>query len=488
MNATLYLKLLGSPHILLGDQPLEFITTKAQALLIYLAVTAHTAAQPAPHSRDALAALLWGEMADAQAKQNLHTVLPDLRRLVACHCARTDRIRGHPRPARPTTGLTPADRGHRLQRRSLLETDQAGFGLQNVVLEYATNLLTTTIARELIDGFGADQPSTISRSFLNRYALILAQAKEYVRASQIRLLLQPVAGQLLGRLGSTGAAQRLQQLLAELRTTTLAPGYAAANLLHLLLHLGVHLRGLDFSQLSFRQLYLRGVGLPATNFAHAALIESVFTEPFGFVYTATFSPDGTYLAAGTAEGDIYIWSTTDQQLVRVIHAHSQSVRELVFGRCITAAGTSQVLLASASGDASVGVWSLDERAEERYAIRLTHAHQGALLAVSFHAAGGRLTSVTDSGEVFVWDVGTPTAARLVHHFATTLTHLRLVAFSADGETVAVGNLDGSVLLWNVATGEPGVAIEIPTGPIVAVALRGDGRVLATGGRAGHLCL
>ena len=77
MNETLRLTLLGSPRLLMGDQPLTgFATNKAQALLFYLAVTGQ------PHSRDQLATLLWDEMTNAQAKKNLRSVLPDLRHLV----------------------------------------------------------------------------------------------------------------------------------------------------------------------------------------------------------------------------------------------------------------------------------------------------------------------------------------------------------------------------------------------------------------------
>ena len=77
MNEILRLTLLGSPQVLLGDQPVTaFATYKAQALLFYLAVSGQ------PHSRDALATLLWEGMTDAQAKKNLRTVLPDLRSLL----------------------------------------------------------------------------------------------------------------------------------------------------------------------------------------------------------------------------------------------------------------------------------------------------------------------------------------------------------------------------------------------------------------------
>src|SRR3954463_4556101 len=87
MPEILRFTLFGSPRTLAGDHVLaNFTTSKAQALLFYLVVTA----QAAPHSRDALAMLLWGEMADTQARQNLRAVLSDLRRLVGDHL-RTER-------------------------------------------------------------------------------------------------------------------------------------------------------------------------------------------------------------------------------------------------------------------------------------------------------------------------------------------------------------------------------------------------------------
>src|SRR5437870_13489608 len=67
----LCLELLGTPHLYLGGKPLTgFITKKAQALLIYLAVTQRA------HSRDALASLFWRDMPETQAKKNLCNILP----------------------------------------------------------------------------------------------------------------------------------------------------------------------------------------------------------------------------------------------------------------------------------------------------------------------------------------------------------------------------------------------------------------------------
>src|SRR5712691_7067370 len=78
--AMLCLELLGTPHLCLEDKPLTgFITKKAQALLIYLAVTQRA------HSRDVLASLFWRDMPEWQAKKNLRNILPNLRSLVGSH-------------------------------------------------------------------------------------------------------------------------------------------------------------------------------------------------------------------------------------------------------------------------------------------------------------------------------------------------------------------------------------------------------------------
>jgi len=76
----LRLRFLGGATIIHGDTAVEgFISAKAQALLCYLAVTGR------PHSRQALAGLLWGEMPEDAARTNLRQVLANLRRLVGPH-------------------------------------------------------------------------------------------------------------------------------------------------------------------------------------------------------------------------------------------------------------------------------------------------------------------------------------------------------------------------------------------------------------------
>lgn len=75
MSPTLQIRLLGGLAIALGDAPLSnFLSAKAPALLAYLAVTRRA------HSRDTLAALLWGDLPDVDAKNNLRQVLANLKK------------------------------------------------------------------------------------------------------------------------------------------------------------------------------------------------------------------------------------------------------------------------------------------------------------------------------------------------------------------------------------------------------------------------
>jgi hypothetical protein len=93
-----------------------------------------------------------------------------------------------------------------LQRRSLLETAGDRFTRQNVVIEYVTERLIDGVCAELGDLMTRWQDDkmkivpahpailssghAITLSFFNRFALIKAQAKEYVRQSQVRLILR----------------------------------------------------------------------------------------------------------------------------------------------------------------------------------------------------------------------------------------------------------------------------------------------------------
>jgi WD40 repeat protein/DNA-binding SARP family transcriptional activator len=69
--------LFGSPSVCLGGELVTgFVSSKAQALVYYLAATRRD------HTRESLAGLLWSELPDAAARRNLRNALSNLRKLI----------------------------------------------------------------------------------------------------------------------------------------------------------------------------------------------------------------------------------------------------------------------------------------------------------------------------------------------------------------------------------------------------------------------
>src|SRR6266699_1434293 len=129
-----------------------------------------------------------------------------------------------------------------LRRRSLLERgQQASFSLQSVVMEYLTDELGERLSDEIVLGHPQQ---------LRRVALAQAQAKDYVREIQVRLLVQPLLERLRAELGADSLVEdHLLRLLAQFRgEDAAAQGYGPANVITLL----TALRGQDLSRLSIR--------------------------------------------------------------------------------------------------------------------------------------------------------------------------------------------------------------------------------------------
>src|SRR3989440_680 len=260
-----------------------------------------------------------------------------------------------------------------LSRRSLLERgQQASFGLQSVVMEYLIDELGERLAEEIVLG----RPK-----LLCQVALAQAQAKDYVRQSQVRLLVHPLLERLRAELGANAQIEaNLLRLLAQFRTEDAAiQGYGPANVITLLTALRGHLRDLDLSQLAIRGASLQGVELQDATLSGALLQECVFTENFDSIATVAISKSGQYWAAANWSGEVRVWREAGQTLHLVWQAHTDMVWTLAFS-------PDERRLASGSLDNSVKLWDVESRAllwsgwHTKGIIRLAFALDGGLLA------------------------------------------------------------------------------------------------------------
>jgi WD40 repeat protein len=369
-----------------------------------------------------------------------------------------------------------------LQRRSLLETRNGNFTLQNVVIEYLTDYLIERVCQEIETGL-SEQPSPqgtqseggAEASLLNRYALMKAGAKEYVRQSQVRLILHPVSKRLVSRLGQRELEASIKDLLEQLRSTFSrpTPRYAAGNLLNLLLHLGVEIQEYDFSRLSIRQAYLQGVSLTKVNFAGADLSRSIFTDTFGFIGSVAFGFDasqngGEFLAAGTSTGEIRLWGVTEGYPYQALKGHTQAVWAVTFS-------PDGQILASGSEDQTILLWD-SHRGSVRQILR---GHTGTVRSLAFSPDGQTLASGSYDQTIRLWEVST---GRLLATLAGHNSRVWTVAFSPDGETLASGSDDHTLRLWDVRqnNGQPRLILDGHTEAVRSVAFSPDGQTLSSG--------
>jgi WD40 repeat protein len=376
-----------------------------------------------------------------------------------------------------------------LRRRSLIEQSTHGCGLQNVVTEYLTDVLIEQVCREIAADFGfsildfgeqlqqskIENPKSntesprhpLTPSVLNRYALLKATAKEYVRASQIRLIVQPITQRLAASVGGARLVEQLRLIIAGLHEQAeFVPGYAAGNILNLLLHLGADVRGYDFSRLHIWQAYLQGARLPNVNFREANLAHSVFTYTFGDILAIHFEADGQLRVAGLVQGRICLWRAADGQLLREYQTFGA-------GASIATFSPDGRLLASGDTDHKVRLWDVTH-GQLMYTLS---GHTETPWTVIFSPDGEMVASSGRDGAVQLWDVQT---GRLRQTLQAHTTGIHALAFAIDCQALASGDLDGIVRLWKLGRSDPPQTFQAHNNEVHALAFDATGTILATG--------
>lgn len=356
-----------------------------------------------------------------------------------------------------------------LQRRSLVERNGDGLTQQPVVMEYVVCQLIDRIADEI----AAQEPQ-----LLISHSLTKAQAKDYLRETQVNLILKPIADQLTNRLGSAeNIAACLQQMLDALRGgTPQSMGYAGGNALNLLLQLPVDIAGYDFSALTVWQAYLQDVKLHGVNFAGADLTHCVFTECLGNVLSAAFCPTGQRLVTGDTDCQVRVWDGQTGQLLLICRGHENWVRAAIFS-------PDRTLMASCGADQTIRLWT----AADGVPVKTLTGHGHEVFAIAFSPDGQTLASAGGDNTVKLWDVQTGTCIQTLEGHTDWVRSLAFApsiapSIAPSGSTLllASGGADHRIHLWDVATGTHLHTLEGHSGWVHALAFSGDGQLLASG--------
>ncbi len=372
-----------------------------------------------------------------------------------------------------------------LQRRSLVEqsgdlaASEGGaaerFKLQNVVMEYTTARLIQTMDEELAQctDFAFDQVDgpRLADGWFNRFALVKAQAREYVRLAQEALILEPLVQRFAARYGAGRAEVILKSLLRRLHAEKVhSPGYAAANLLQLARALAVNVTGWDFSGLAVRQADLRWMSLIDVDFSGADLTGSRFAGAFTAVLGVAFSSGGAYLAAATTNGEAVLWRADGLQPHLICRTSRTWLWSIAFSQ-------DETLLAA--GGANHEVYLFDTRTG--LLLDVYHGHTGVIRSVLFDDGHGQVISGGLDRQLCFWDIHTGERRAVQEPDAFILT----MAAASDQGLLATGEENGMVQVRALVDGAPLYALAGHERAVTALAFAGGGRLLASGG-ADHM--
>jgi len=188
-----------------------------------------------------------------------------------------------------------------------------------------------------------------------------------------------------------------------------------------------------------------------------------------------FSPEGRRLASGSEDQTVKVWSLDAKEPPVTLLGHGQQVNAVAFspdGR----------RLASGSGDWTAGkageakVWDLST-GKELFSLK---GNKGAIAGVVFSPDGRLIATAGWDGTLRLWDSATGKELRRMDH----KNAVKCVAFSPDGKQIAVGayahTSDPSITLWNVADGRK-LGTLSGTASVLGVAFSPDGRQLVSAG-------
>jgi WD40 repeat protein len=347
------------------------------------------------------------------------------------------------------------------------EGNSIRFTLQPVIMECLIDDLIQRVCKEI--------KAIAPQAFLS-HALIKAQIEDSLRDCQTRLILTPLAAQLIGHFGSAIAlSQHLQTLRQHLQTLPSHQiGYGGGNLLNLFRHLKIDLVGQDFCGLTLRQAILHDVSLRRTNFTQATFRQCSFANTFGGITHIAFSPDGNRFATCDSNGDVALWSVNGMHPTAKCIGHD-------FWTWAVAFSPNSTLLASCGQDQTIRLWDTTTG----HCHKILKGHTNIVTDVTFSADGTSLLSCSTDGTVKQWNLS---AGNCLQTFIGHEKYVWGAVFAPDGQHFYSGGEDNCIRYWDLHTG---ACLKVFIGHaqwIMAIALSPDGLQLASASMDGTIKL
>jgi WD40 repeat protein len=217
---------------------------------------------------------------------------------------------------------------------------------------------------------------------------------------------------------------------------------------------------------------------------HQGELLHVLTEPTSGVVSLTTTADGNLLAAGSADGTIWLWNLRQLRqgetptLLNALREHSSVVASVAIHNSSNP-GNAQIL-ASASRDRTVKLWHLPEGNLQK----TLSGHQERVTCVAFSPNHSLLVSGSQDTKIKMWQLpnGEPLGELSGHEGV-----VHAVAVTADGKAIS-SSWDRTIKIWQLSTGECLHSFSGHLLPAVSITVRPNRPIFATGSHDGTIKL
>ena len=198
------------------------------------------------------------------------------------------------------------------------------------------------------------------------------------------------------------------------------------------------------------------------------------------VNTATFSPDGEWLATAGDDNQILLWAVSDlkdpssvPQPV-ALNGHTAKVIHLEFD------DASQRLLSS-SWDRRVGLWDISDQS----LIRFFEGHRGPVNAAQFMPNDDQIVSAGGDGHIRLWNIS---SGDYVRSLARNGFGINVMELSAELNVIAFGGSNGVMKSISLDNSGPSIDLWVGGPPVLAVSIDRASEKMAFGTAEGRIVI
>lgn len=187
-----------------------------------------------------------------------------------------------------------------------------------------------------------------------------------------------------------------------------------------------------------------------------------YSGPSGRVQCVAFSPQGSLIASASDDKSITLW-TLDGTLRTTLKGHRATIQRVMFSPNAQA-------IASASEDKTIKLWNLDDGT----LLKTFKGHSDRVRGISFSPDSQQIVSASDDTTVKLWNLDGTLQNTLQGHSAEVLD----VSFSPNGQVIASASADKTVNLWQDDTLH--IALIGHGATVRTIAFSPDGQFIASG--------